>query len=115
MNLYVAPGMKSTANLTLQPGRRPVQNMETNKMVLMNHSILLDLANATQRERINQSIRRSMVDEAVKAGSPRIGIVRSIRRFFGDALIGVGNRVHGDRAGVDSAVLTTSDSLGLAR
>jgi len=115
VNLYAIPGSQVTANQTLHPGHKPVQKLEKNKMVLRNPSILLEIAAATQRERIDQSIRRSMVAEAIKGGSPKTGIVRSLRRVFGGALIGFGQRVHGERASADSAALPAANTLGLAR
>ena len=115
MNLYGIPGSQFTVNQTLQPGHRPVQKLEMKTMVLRNPSILLDIAAATQREKIDQSIRRSMVAEAIKGGSPRIGIVRSLRRVFGEALIGFGHRVHGERVNADAAALPAANTLGLAR
>ena len=66
--------------------------------MFINHpSILFDLVKVAQREQLERLNRSLMIAEANRGHNRRTGFVSSARRAFGASVIGIGNRIHGER------------------
>lgn len=85
-------------------------------MIGVHPGIVFDLASLAQEEQLRRLNRARMIAEASRGSHANHGIVRSLRRSFGAAIIGLGQRVHGERAvPAEPAANSCTTTLGMAR
>lgn len=82
-----------------------------------NHpSMLFELSAIYRAERIEQAHLNRLIAEARRGQEPHAGIVRSLRRSFGAAMIASGHWIHGERpAAIESTQVPSAGTLRMAR